>query len=82
MWLTGVALLTAVPVIVGGVEVKVDALVNEGIGADEVDFGVGRAFVGRGLGADEDLLTNVSPIKTKTPWSLWSSSILAIREAT
>ena len=66
-WLTGVALLTAVPVIAGGVEVEVDALVDEGIGADEIGFGVGGAFVGRGLGADEDLFTSVSPIKTKTP---------------
>ena len=66
-WLTGVALLTAIPVIVGGVGVEVDALVDEGIGADKVEFGVGRAFVGRGLDADGDLLTSVSPIKAKTP---------------
>ena len=81
-WLTGVALLTAIPVIVGGGEVEVDALVDEEIDADEDGVGVGRAFVGRGLGAGGDLLTSVSPMKAKTPWSLWSSSMLAIKEAT
>ena len=82
-WLTGVVLLTAVPGIVGGDEVEVDAPVDdEGAGAGEIGFGVEGAHVGRGSGADEDLFTNSSPTKTKTPWSLWSSSMLATNEAT
>ena len=75
-------MLTAIPVIVGGDGVAVDALVDEKIDADEDGFGVGGAFVGRGLAVGGDLLTSVSPMKAKTPWSLWSSSMLAIKEAT
>ena len=81
-WQTGVALLTVIPVVVDGVGVGVDALVDEEVGADEDGLGVERAFVGRGLAAGGDLLTSVSPMKLKTPRSLWSSSMLAIKEAT
>ena len=81
-WLTGVALLTAIPVIVGDDGAAVDSLVDEESDVDEDGFGVGRAFVGRGLAVGGDLLTSVSPMKAKTPWSLWSSSMLAIKEAT
>ena len=75
-------MLTAVPDIVGGAEVEVVALVDEEIDAGGDGFGVGRAFVGRGLSVGGDLLTSVSPMKAKTPRSLWSSSMLAIKEAT
>ena len=81
-WQTGVVLLTTIPVVVGGAEVEVDALVDEEVGASEVDLGVGGAFVGRGFCSGGDLLTSVSPMKAKTPLSPWSSSMLAIKDAT
>ena len=89
--LTGDDWLIAVPAVVGGVGFEVDVPVSVGIGVVGVEAGtisdgrgtgVETVVVGCEVDADDDLLTKSSPIKMKTPRSLWSSSILAMREAT